>query len=334
MRGVRGQATNGKYGIGFISMTEAAFQATRLAIEHTDDSGGFVQGKSLVTLTDLSVRDTGYGGLLTWGNGLVVQSQAQATVLRAAFRANRSIAVAASTGGVLQLTDLTVSDVGTDLQGFFGRAVVAQFGAIVSVTRADVQRAREAALYSYGVNTRLYVDQASVIDTQPTPNSPAKEGRAVTVEQGSVAVVSCLLARGNKEVAVNVTGTGTQLTLSRSRLLETTGIEAFGDGVAASLGATAVLEDCDVESNQNLGIAFAGAQGVMRRVRVISNAIGLYAGEGSTSKEVAEAGAIVPLEVQVEQSCSFVGNQTRIAGDFVPVPAAVDAAPTISDFAR
>lgn len=329
--GARVQGSDGKWGMGFIAIDQAALTANRLAIEHTDDLGGQVQGRSVATLTDLSIRDTGFGGPQVAGDGLAVQSGAQAIITRAAFKANRRIAVGAHTGAVVQLADLTVSDMGTDLNGLFGRGVVAQSGAIVSVLRADFARAREAALYAYGAGTRLYVDAARVTDTQASITF-VQEGRALSVEAGAAAEVTCLFARGNREVAVNVTNSASQLLLRRSALVETTGVSVFGDGIAASGEATVTVEDCEIEGNQNLGLAFAGAQGVVRRTRIATNAVGIYAGEGSTTREVAEAQAIVPLEVQVEESCTFEGNRTRVSGDYVPLPGTAGATPDKPDF--
>lgn len=329
--GTRAQGSDGKWGMGFIAMDQAALTATRLAIEHADDVGGQVQGRSVATLNDLSVRDTGYGSGRIAGDGLAVQSGAQAIVTRAAFRANRRIAVGAHAGAVVQLTDLTVSDTGTDFNGLFGRGVVAQNGAIVSVLRGDFARTREAALYAFGADTRLYVEAARVTDTQPSITAE-QEGRALSVEAGANAEVSCLFARGNREVAVNATEPGTRLLLRRSSLVETTGVSVFGDGVAASVEATVTIEDSEIQGNQNLGLAFAGAQGVVRRTRIAGNGVGLYAGEGSTTREVAEAGAFVLREVLVEQSCTFEGNRTRVSGDYVPLPGTAGAAPGKPDF--
>jgi hypothetical protein len=329
--GSKSQPTDGRWGMGFVLLDEAILEGTRVAIERADDSGGQVQTRAVATFNDLRVRDTGFGGPRTSGDGLAVQSSAQATVNRAWFSGNRRIGVGVHNGAVVQLADLRVTDVGPDLQGYFGRAVVAQERAIVSVTRAQIDRAREAALYSHGPQTRLYVEQAAVFDTQGSLTAEL-EGRALSVEFGSAAVVGCFLSQKNREVAVNVTEPGSHLTLTQARLVDTTGVEAFGDGVAVSLGATAVLDDCEISANQNLGLAFAGAQGVLKRVRVADHPIALYAGEGSTTKDVAQAGPVVPLEVQVEQSCSFERNQTRVAGDFVPVPGSVGASGAQPDY--
>lgn len=328
LRGVRSQASDGKWGIGLIAMSEALVVASRVSIERTDDSGAQLQGKAVGTFADLVVRDTGFGGALTSGDGLAIQSAAQATVTRSAFQNNKRIAVGVHGGSVVQLTDWRVSDVGTDRDGYFGRGLALQAGAIGSVTRAEVSRAREAALYVHGSQSRLSLDQVTVLDTQAAAQG-LNEGRAISAEAGSLTDATCLLARGSREVAANANGTGTRLNLRRVRLVETTGIENFGDGVAASQGATVTIEDAEIGASQTLGVAFAGAQGTLKRTKIFLNGIGLYAGEGATVKEVEQLSATVaPLEVQVETSCAFEGNKTRVAGDFVPLPGGVAPAPS------
>ena len=70
LRQTRSQASDGKWGVGFIAVNEADFVATRLTVERTDDSGGMAQSRALCILSDLIILDTGLGGPATSGFGL------------------------------------------------------------------------------------------------------------------------------------------------------------------------------------------------------------------------------------------------------------------------
>ena len=111
---------------------------------------------TVLTLTDVLVRDTQADAAGDFGRGLGVNAGARVDVTRAIIERNRNTGAAATgASAVLTLTDVIVRDTeGQESDGLFGRGVDASAGAQVQITRAIVERSHDIGVratgYRYG----------------------------------------------------------------------------------------------------------------------------------------------------------------------------------------
>ncbi len=327
VRGTQAQASDGLWGVAIVGMGGAELRGARVRLEHEVDSGLFLQTGAQATLDDLVIRDTGEGPPPAVGEGVVLQSASRATLHRVSLEANRRAALYASALSAVQVTDLSVVGTRADAQGHFGRGLNIQGGAAVALQRATFEEVREAGLFASEPGTTLTVDQVSVRNTRPAATE-LQEGRALSVENGASTLATCFESRGNREVAAFAFGDGTRLQLSRGRLLDTTGVEGFGDGVVVRDGAVGTLEDVEVRGSQVVGIGYSNASGTIARGRVVGNPVGLMVSDGATLAEVAQVSPTVGAQqVQVDSATVFEGNTTRISATTVPLPPGLGSTP-------
>ncbi len=174
-----GQVSDGLDGEGFAVTTGARLTVTRAMLEDNQCSAIVAVGAGTeLTLVDVTVRGTRgclFDGLK--GNGLTVQGGASAAVTRILLEKNRSTAVMGSNPGTrLTLTDLAARDTFGEMRdggngGQFGEGLWVQAGAQAEVTRARIERSREAGIVAFGgtiTGAQIVVLQTLTSDCPPS----------------------------------------------------------------------------------------------------------------------------------------------------------------------
>lgn len=327
VRDTHEEGSSSRWGVGLIGMDSAVTTATRVRFEQNVDLGAWVQTSAEATLDDLVVADTLAGTALAMGEGLVAQSAARLTVHRGRVERARMAGVHGSTAAVVQLLDFAAVDILPTDTLEFGRGVSLDGKSVGSITRGTFVRTREAAIHAVDPSTSLTLDTISIEDTGIS-TSVMQEGRGLSIEGGATAQASCLSVARSHEVGVFAAGAGTQLSVSRLRVVDTAGVLDFGDGIAVRDGATASVEDFEVRRSASIGVAISAAQGSLTRGVITDNPIGLYVGEQSVLTE----GPAAPLAVRVTGDTVFERNVTRVSSAAVPLPQGLQAAPARTDF--
>ncbi|MFH1810403.1 MAG: right-handed parallel beta-helix repeat-containing protein [Pseudomonadota bacterium] len=331
LRQTQPQQVDGTRGSGLEVNSSARVQGHRLLIERTADSGLHLSSMGTqVEIRDLTVRDSGNLDPAQHGYGVNVQTGAQVLIERARIERPRTIGLNASSSSTsLTVRDLTLADVRADPLGAFGRGLNVQEGAYLLLERARVERAREVAVFGGGAGTTLDIRHLQVLDTQPS-NSAMAEGRGVSMQDGALGWVGPARIDASREVGAFAIHAGSSLTLEQTWISGTQRAlaEPFGHGVTARDGARLDLLGCAVVHNANVGVAYANASGRVIGTRIADNAVGIFAGEGSSIHEVADAPEQVgPLEVYIDETTALDSNQTRVGTGTIPLPDLLLSAP-------
>ncbi len=134
-------------------------RGTSIMVEHTG---------TVADLRDVLVRDTrSTEETNVHGRGLVVFDGARLTMERAAFVENRTIAlIADAPHTVLEVTDIVVRDTRSqESDGFFGRGIGVQDGALLEVNRALIEKNRDVGLFAAGTNSLARIKSVVIRET-------------------------------------------------------------------------------------------------------------------------------------------------------------------------
>ncbi len=321
------QEQDGERGAGLEVNSGAQVRASRLRIERTADSATHLGFATQVELSDLTIQDVGLGGALQYGRGLNVQTGASVTVERARIDGAAEIGVHVNDEGTQLLgRDIQVLNTRTNSAGLFGRAFNVQEGGRAILERVYVDHAREAAVVVAGVGASVEVHDLWAQDIAPGSTVMA-EGRGFSVQDGAQATVARAVFQRGREVGVFAYGVGSRLDLDQIWVADTQldGLQGFGHGVVARDGAWLSLARSVVTGNSNVGVAYSNAGGSISASLVEANAVGLFAGDGATLREVEslpdDPGA---LEVVVTSDTRFENNTTRLGSGSIPLPDLLD----------
>jgi hypothetical protein len=129
----------------------ASVTVARLEVRESQGVGVMVDGVgTLLQGGDVTVRDgQPFAGTAGGGAGLVVQAGAHVTLSRLALAGNQSVGVQVTdANSQADLADLSVVDTASEaVSGEYGRALHAQGGALVTLTRARLEHAADTGLF-------------------------------------------------------------------------------------------------------------------------------------------------------------------------------------------
>lgn len=224
----------------------------------------------------------------TLGRGVVVENKASFSAEGLTVAGCGDAGVFAH-DGALQGQDWTLGHL-AGAKGMFGRGLVAQGGATVSLLRLRVSAAREAAIAaaaSAKVKTVLQLRDVVVDATLPESVTP-EAGRALDLSAGATATIVGMVLVGNTGSGLVIDGPGARLNAGNVAVFDTKGDAATGRrgrGIDVGQGALLVLGGARLIGNREAGLLIAGGTARL-------GGIWLAGGQGDSSGAAGWGGAV------------------------------------------
>ncbi len=278
----------------------------------------FLPGAATAQLEDVVVRDTRSAADRTFAGALSVRQGGTAEVTRLLSEGGHGQAIeAADPGTTLTISDLTVRDVdGYELDRRFGGAILVHNGASADVTRARLERAHTAGVFSNGSGSRLVMHDVTVVDTL-SQLSDGLFGHGLHAEDGSTLEATRVRIEGSHGMGAIVRfGSTMQLTdlLVASTVVNDCAMTTCADG---AFGSGLGVYDGTIHVTRFVidGAALCG-------VHVAEN------GEADLTEGVVTAsriGACVQVEgydlTRLTADVLYTGNERNLDTVMLPVPA-------------
>lgn len=229
-----------------------------VAIDGAEIAGVRVENGGVLTASDVIIKDTAPAADGALGRGLEVEEGGEADIERAVLLRNHDTGIFASdSGSLIRIADVAVSDTLPDQarqRTGFGLAVA--LGAQVEVRRGAIERSRTAAAAIMGVDTQVVLEDVIIRDTLPT-EADGFNGYALRAEQGAQVELLRVVLSESHDVALGVTGEGTNVTLTDSVVRDTQPAEAdqqAGRGLDMAHGARVEVVRAAFERSHEYGI--------------------------------------------------------------------------------
>ena len=305
---------SGLFGRGLNLQDGGQAALTRVVFERSHDAGIFMAGSgTTLDATDVIVRDTrGRAADGTGGRGINVQLGASVTATRLLVERSSELGLmVAAPGTTVVLDGVVVRDTAGHPAGdSLGRAINVMEGAQLTMTRAIVERSREAGIVTDGWDTVSTLTDVVVRDTREQMSDGAG-GRGISVQYGATVEMERALLERSMEVGLFVYEEGATARLS-SAIIRDTASDSFGmsgHGMGAYLSGRIVASDFLVTAS-----ALAGLQLARGGVADLQ--------DGEVSRNVIGANVQTPdfdlgrLQVRVR----YVDNETSLDAAELPVP--------------
>ncbi len=194
VRGTQPRERDGKFGRGLNIQAGAEVAVSLGVIDGNHNTGVSVTGEgTLLTANDVIIRDTQHDSSepeYSNGMGLYVDGGARAVVTRAIFERNRDCGVLVFDPGfslpTLTLADVMIRDtLSREFDGRFGDGIVANSGAYVEISRAFIERSREAGIF---VHDRGVVQMWDVVIRETMQTERASQGSGFGAGWGVVSL--------------------------------------------------------------------------------------------------------------------------------------------------
>ncbi len=228
-------------------------------------------------------------------------------------------------------TRLLVRDTVARKDGATGTGISIETGALFELDIGAVVRARRAGILvsetlgAAGSQAEATFLHTIVRDTRAAGDAQA--GKGIAIEGAGVASAGKLTMRSSSVIgsvefgiaAANPGGTA----LIENCFVGGTAVEAsgiYGHGIVATGGSSVIIRATEVRDNQ-IGMAFNSATGIVASCLIQHNQVGIHAQAGSTLATAAMAPEEPsPKVVLVTDDSRFVDNATRIGSGLVPLP--------------
>lgn len=325
IRATRGWEADGNNGQGLVAKSQAHVVAERSALLRNHGNGAYFEGQGTKgELTDLTIVGTlpqesdDYAGL-----GLNAGLGAEVSVVRGLFAENHLVGVMAGREGTrLHLTDVIIRDTLPDATGdtYFGRGLEVEFGAVVDVERAIIERNFEIAVFASRPGTIITLRDVVLRDTHST-DADGRRGRGVNVQGGARATLTRALVARNHEVGVFAADEATRVDLFDVAVVDTAESEcskttcpdaAGGFGASAQSGAAITISRFLVSRSTLCGIQLvAGGTVDLHDGQVTHNVCGVNVQTD-------------PFDIQrLQDDVAFSGNERNLDSEkkYVPDPA-------------
>lgn len=237
----------GGAGSGVALQNGAAFEGLRLVVEDVRDAGVLALDGSSVSLTDSVVRDVlERESDHDSGNALSIEAGSNASFVRVLVERSAENGIfGLGAGTTVDVFDVVVRDgLGHSGSLTFGRGITSQLGAVLTVERAWVERARELAVFVGGAGAHGTFTDLTVLDTRS--NGEGVGGRALSVQEpGAMAEVLRADFVRSRELGIAAhPGTTLRLTDVAIRATSSRMDGAGGDGLTS--------DDGDIEGSRVL----------------------------------------------------------------------------------
>ena len=240
-----------------------------VVIEHATAYALYASAGAVITAHELVATDgeATTGGIL--GVAAVADGGATLAISRASFERARSAAVIASGPGTsVSLEDALVRDVeGQEIDGDFGRGLVAESGADVVFERVVIERTHDAGLAITDVGTTVAL-RASIVRDGLGTAATGYAGDGASVADGGHLEVRRSLFERNPSVGILATGAGASADIEdvvvRDGMSDAEGLG--GGGVISERGAQLTATRLVVARTVLIGLAVFGPGATMSLV--------------------------------------------------------------------
>lgn len=238
----------GTGGMGVDLQDGSALEALRLVIEDVHDVGILALGASSFTLADSVVRDVQERASdHDSGNALSIEAGSNGNFTRVLVeRSTENGVFALGVGTTVDASDVVVRDMlGHPGSGTFGRGITSNLGAVLTMERAWVERARELGVFVAGLDAHATFTDLTVLDTGENGEGAGGRGLSLQEEGAAAEVVRGDFVR-NREIGV-AAHPGTTLRLTDVAIRDTAGRTSDGTG-----GDALTIYNSDVEGTRVL----------------------------------------------------------------------------------
>jgi hypothetical protein len=315
VRDTGSRESDGYFGRGINVEVGSLLEASRVVVEGNRDVGIFLSA-STAMLEDVLVRDTSPQERgRTRGRGLVVNGGAQLVASRVAITRSYELGVFANEVDTeLTMSDAIIADVAPDARdGWSGRGVSVQDGAMAALSRVAVRRTHDVGLMATREGSILQVEDVSVSETLTTAGVPVAagmgaqhggqiDGRRVSIEGVTYAGVAAL--DGSAVALEDVLVERVTVGCGSAECVDSIG---FGFGIVSS---SVSLERFEITGAETCGVFLA----------MDGTALDLSSGTISSSA----IGACVQVDAydieRLADGVRFLDNGTNLDTTSLPVP--------------
>jgi hypothetical protein len=235
--------------------TQGQVTIRRAPLDANREVGATVAGVgSTLRIEDSVIRDSTSANP-AFGRGVQVQAGAQAFVLRTAVVGNRSFGIfTAGTDSAVEVTDSIVANTRLDAQNRYGIGLISTENSAVTVLRSVFK-------HNHEFNLNLGGKRASVVDSVVRDGirlASGASGFGLMAQTGAVVSVEGSTFNSNSSTALGAIGVGTQVTVTDTVVVNTTGTAKDTTAVGARLGAALVLRNSALVGNENIAVQLAG----------------------------------------------------------------------------
>ncbi len=309
----------GVFGVSGVGLRAQAGRLSGVAVEvrgHSD-IGALALERGNLDLSRCVIAD----GTSDDGLGAATGELGLVTLERCLLTRNVTAGIYARESGAAAIAANTViSETRLDAAGEFGQGVIAEHGASASLIDVTVSRNHTAGLQTADQGSVITAQRVTVRSTQP--NATGKRGRGGNANFGGRLEVLDSAVIDNQQVGLFTFQS--QISVSDSLVLGTRADPdgSYGNGLEALTDGSIVFTRGVIEQSTGIAAVYAEGAGVLDGARVVRNAIGLHAQDGSTVEELATApGSLGARQVAVTSSTRFEDNQAKLSAVTVPVPA-------------
>ena len=203
----------GEYGRALDVEQGARLVLTRVLVDDNAEYGVFCAGSEAVaTLTDVVIRDMQLDARGASGRGVHAQTGGAIRATRLLIDGAHEIgahatAAADPPGDALTLDDVVIRNVAPNAAGIGGRALQAQWGAVVTGHRIYVSDAAEAGVFVAAEGTRAVIDDLNVVDMRGDATGARGQGISVV----DTALLTLHRAHVARALDIGVLASGAQL---------------------------------------------------------------------------------------------------------------------------
>lgn len=246
----------GTLGQGIEVLAGAELTATGCTFQRNMEVGMLVSDAgTTVELIDSYILDTGPSPSQADGVGITVQDGAALTTSGCTLQGNTGAGLFASgQGTVVDLVATEILDTLPDSAGDFGRGVTVGEGAMLTAADCSLRGNTQVGLHAEGAGTEVELSNTEILDTAPTPNDVG--GVGLYAAAGAVVTATGCSIQGSTEAGIYAIDAGTVLTLSDTRVLDTSSNASglLGHGIEAADGASITATGCSSEWNTEVGV--------------------------------------------------------------------------------
>lgn len=251
--------SDGSGGRGIDAYDASSIRATGLVIADNREAGVFAWG------SNTSIRFSESAVLNTWsqqtdsrlGRGISIDDAAEFTADRLLVSGNRDVAVYASTGAVLDLTNVVIRDTQYDENDkTWGRGLMLNEGAQVTAENLLLSNNRNSGLFATDADTKVTLLDAVIRDTQ-SDASDDTGGTGIFILEGCEFSASRVLADRNGYIGIMVSKAGAEIHLTDGVVRDTESQKSDdkgGLGIAVLDGARLTGTRLTLDGNRYIGV--------------------------------------------------------------------------------
>jgi Right handed beta helix region len=260
-----------------------------------------------------------------FGRGIVLQNGPSLTFGQSVVATNTDIGLSArGVGTTATLTESLIRDTAPQISdGAHGRALNIIEGATATVTSCELYDDTEVAALVSGASAKVTFTDSVIAHTQ-LDKKTSTVGRGLASQNSAIVSFTGGVVTDSIQSGVSSGGVNASLAMDTSIVDATKSLPdgTFGHGVLTFDKSDLSLVNVTVRNSGSAGVIVDAAGATISACRILNNAIGINAQDGSSLTQVDTVpDSPNPLEVDVSNDTVFQGNQTRVGSNQLPLPA-------------